>query len=741
MAGRNALATPTNVYPRNGNVVILSPKNNNPEDDSFQFTFTCQSDAMAYFGLNVYDATTGKEVRHLVRKAFKNGDPNDIYVYHRGDTVLSYMARCAFDDPTQTFYSGYHYYYKITTYCCVPDVTGQYQNIPNCVVPYASGIVLQVGQDRPDMSVITDTEYIYIQNGILGLREPSYWDGEMIGCTNMRIGHEERTVVSYDRDTGLAIVDRPFPASVLIGDNIQYYLNCNYIESSGAESEGSYDFYIREEIQSVTTAKPVPVGVQCKTTYYQPNNVGLENYRFKLYNTEGDNYYNGSIQATTIETADLVSQTSIPIGTGIIENIVGKVICVAKSVSATFPENIVTSGYTSYIIAYDSTTGIATLFSKLGKIPRAGTLYSIALDDMELIQDSGDVFNYHMCYNFPSYVLGKKLAVETILTTYEKQQYTEMDTLQFPEPLLPCKIISHTTSVDSQKQRLIFRFEDRRSALHSSLQSSSRSTSSRFPIIVAYTLPHRQIYRREKGNSTWHRLGFLNDNVTYTDFLAGNNREYEYMVAEILDRTDNYATYDPSVNYKPYFFECATAWDGWTITSIHPYDADRIFTTEEIITSDGDKKSGFGEIEHYIQKPYFIGDTWRFISNIDSGSITTNLNRTLHVGTSRLPTVTGTNNNYQSGTFAANLLSLDCTTSEDIIDDISKVEAWQKFINDDCLFILKSDKGDVWIVAISENTSRTYDESADPILTSVSYSWVEVEDAKNIQILPDTVHI
>ena len=80
------------------------------------------------------------------------------------------------------------------------------------------------------------------------------------------------------------------------------------------------------------------------------------------------------------------------------------------------------------------------------------------------------------------------------------------------------------------------------------------------------------------------------------------------------------------------------------------------------------------------------------------------------------------------------MLEIECP-SGNIIDNIQKVKRWDKFINDDCLFILRSDKGDVWIIAISENTSRSYDESVEPILTTASYSWTEVCKAEDIQII------
>lgn len=727
MAGRNALATPTNVYPRNGNVVIFStgsgsfgapgassdpnpPATEPSGDDLFPISFTCQSDAMAFYGITIYDATTGQTIRSLTVRTYAWQDYSP-YVYHRGDTVHSNIRREAFDDPNQTLYTGYHYSYKLTMYSCIPDTTGQYQSIPNCIVPYSSGIVQNTVNPENGSSVL------YIQNGIPKLRSPSYWSatGEIIGCTYMRIGHEERMVTSYNKSTGEVIVDSAFPSSVLQGDNIQYYLYCNFIESSGSESEGSYDFYIRDPIESTLTAKAVPVGLQCKASYSQGNNVGLESYRFKVYTESGNNYVNGQVQETTSAIENQIDNSHIPIATNLSDSITGKKIRFAESPTATFIDNIVTTGDYSTILSYDPTTGIVTLKTPLASIPVETTLYSICLDNSELIADSGDIFNYHMIYNLPVKAIGESFNVETILTTYEKQQLRKSDRIYFPIPTRNSLITNHNTILDTNNQRVIFTFTE--------------SASQPYPYF-------RNIYRREQGEVTWKKLGILENSVLFKDYLAGNNRTYEYMVTEALNNSDGYNTYDPTANYAPYTgtnikpFRVTTAWDGWTITSIYPYKRGMSETVTELLCEE-DK---FWLQQYYMQIPYYVGETWHFISAIDSGNILSNLNRTVHIGTSKYPTVVGTNNKYQSGTFTTNLLSIECPDGS-IYDNIEKVNRWLKFINDDCLFILKSDKGDVWIVAISDNTSRTYDESVDPILTNVSYSWVEVESPDKIQIV------
>ena len=50
------------------------------------------------------------------------------------------------------------------------------------------------------------------------------------------------------------------------------------------------------------------------------------------------------------------------------------------------------------------------------------------------------------------------------------------------------------------------------------------------------------------------------------------------------------------------------------------------------------------------------------------------------------------------------------------------------------MFLLKSNKGDVWIVCVSDNPTRIYDSSVAGVPTTVTYAWVEVEDIDNIVI-------
>lgn len=698
MGARNALATPTDVFPRNGNVVVFD------ENDEFPFSFTNWCDALAYFALTVYDAVTNEQVRELVAYTF-NPNTEEHYTYQRGDTINSYMGRIAFDDPNTELKSGHHYKYKITLYSCLPNESGGYANIPNCVVPYASGITF----DR------YSGHHLSIGRNIANCKAPSYWgdSGMIIGCSMLRIGNEERMVTRYEPETGYVWVDRDFTFEEPITDEkrfVPYTLYCNYISTNGNESEGSYDFYVREGIGSTTSAKLVPLGLRIKSTYQHPNNVGLENYRMKVYQLDSDSVLSGYTQSS-----DLTSLTSVKIATGITQNLIGRNITFALS-SGTISGDV-NDGYKSTIIGYNYNTGMLYLNQPLPVMITENTKYTIDLSSPVLIGDSDSVYNYHLHYSFPIYPYGETYQMETTLTTYEKQQLTLSKKFTLSDPELDSVISGSSIVIDVQNQNVNI----------SVLQDSTT---------IRYPFDGYNIFRKDSDKHLWNYIGFMpiiegQNTIHFTDYTAGNNSEYDYsFVRGIADVA--IADYDPAINYKPYNIESVqTKWDGWTITALHPF---KDYVKNYIESDPMTLKDTNILTTVFAKTPYVVGETWHFLSAINSGDITTNLGINVHVGTSAYPTITRTKNKYQTGSFTAHILELECP-STNVIDNIDKVKRWDKFINDDCLFILRSDKGDVWVIAISENTSRSYDESVEPILTTASYSWTEVCKAEDIQII------
>ena len=74
-------------------------------------------------------------------------------------------------------------------------------------------------------------------------------------------------------------------------------------------------------------------------------------------------------------------------------------------------------------------------------------------------------------------------------------------------------------------------------------------------------------------------------------------------------------------------------------------------------------------------------------------------------------------------------------TDAKITDSIYKVQAWNKFISENELFVLKNPKGDVWVVSITENPTRKYDYSNKLMQTTINFSFTECMDINDIAIV------
>lgn len=135
---------------------------------------------------------------------------------------------------------------------------------------------------------------------------------------------------------------------------------------------------------------------------------------------------------------------------------------------------------------------------------------------------------------------------------------------------------------------------------------------------------------------------------------------------------------------------------------------------------------------------YKVGDSWKFVGDVQNSTITQNVDRAIHVGYGTYPVQTMTNTNYMSGTVSAMLGYVDCKTiygTRDYEDNINLVRAWRDFITRPSIFMLKSQKGDVWIVNATDNPTVTYDETIKELPTTISFNWTECCNVDDIIIL------
>lgn len=746
MSGRSSFATPTNVYPKNGQVIVTTPYGEGWSRGWISFTNNTDSLMFIEYQLHNLDNNWWRAPTYH-RWYGTYGDEDEVQPFNRGET---YGFQIIMKDGSGGAYDFGHYTVNLSLYSSYPHtVNNETIYLPNINVKKSSGKILEV----------TTNTKIKIAEG-LDITPPVYFDGSnfttypntakyIVRCDYISVRGTLAMITAYNSATGeCELFEAPLPYGY---DNLEvgmsYFIYCNYISTSGSSSEGTYDFYIRNKIQSASYADPIPGAFRCLSQYNHPDNIGLEKYRFKIFdlipdNPQGQTYINGTIQSWVDEETGInkgCDYKHIPIEKNLNYELKNKRIIIGRNGET----GRLSSGDWGEIVNYDSHSGLVTLKNELESCPHEGQPYTIELEKRVLIADSGDCYTWKLAYNFPLYLMGKKIMLETILTSYEKQVSDTCITITYPEPELDYdygqendeySIVANPTN---QTVELTFKESIKNDDRFFGLYRKTRST------VMDDNLLDK-----------WEYIGFIREGYQFTDYLAANNSTYDYLISKTVKYVDPYSgvippdplhefDYDPAEEYKGYAFENAvsTKWDGWSITAIYPCENDYINEPIDVIKCDNGHTVRYdGEYKSIISQfvcsktPYKVGDTWRFYSAIDSGEIVSNLNRNVHVGTSTYPTVSGTNNKYQNGTFTTELVTLDCATDK-IYDNIEKVNKWLKFITDDCLYILKSDKGDVWIVAISDNPSRSYDESVDDIITKVSYSWTEVDSPENIQIV------
>ena len=68
-------------------------------------------------------------------------------------------------------------------------------------------------------------------------------------------------------------------------------------------------------------------------------------------------------------------------------------------------------------------------------------------------------------------------------------------------------------------------------------------------------------------------------------------------------------------------------------------------------------------------------------------------------------------------------------------DDDEKMVLWKQFLQDQKVKLLKSPKGDMWIVSISDQTSRDVQYNSVSYPTTISFNWQEIMDKDKISIM------
>lgn len=207
----------------------------------------------------------------------------------------------------------------------------------------------------------------------------------------------------------------------------------------------------------------------------------------------------------------------------------------------------------------------------------------------------------------------------------------------------------------------------------------------------------------------------IDDNYYVCDFEIKTDYQQNYvMLGDPSKNMGRWSALDIQLyQITPYTYlytdPITTNWDGWSISALTQIK------------------------DFHGLHQYEIGDTWRFYAELNEPTITMQNDFQVHNGTAQYGQISRGNNNYDSGTFTSNIIEMECP-DKIIYDDIDKIQKWKKFIYDNEAFLLKSSKGDVWIVGITDSPTRQYEQGMNEP-TIVSYNWVEIDDVRKAIIV------
>ena len=123
-------------------------------------------------------------------------------------------------------------------------------------------------------------------------------------------------------------------------------------------------------------------------------------------------------------------------------------------------------------------------------------------------------------------------------------------------------------------------------------------------------------------------------------------------------------------------------------------------------------------------------NVWMFNLNVDPGTTSIEMNKNISEGYTKFPKVINGNRCYKKGglnTLFGNISYTSCKydTRAELLN------AWSEFCASDCLKILKDASGTVTPIEI---ISSSYNQSADGKLTTISFSYVQVENFENVSV-------
>lgn len=735
--GEIMLQTPINVEPSNGQV-----RNTN---DHISINFTFQGDLLTFVqgevvdmeyrgnpssGTNQYVAWYNMPMNgHL--SAIHNGQSVG-YADYNG-WMANWMVR------------GHNYKHRMRLFQHYPNGLNK-AGEPMPDMYYARG---KIYQNTENIQLAKNQTLIapYLDN----IKPPYYYQWTVDGVTHkillgaiyMDIQYEQHMISDYNWNTGVVTFQKVNFKNTTLSDGSQMYTvrevdtiiddNLSYDSLFQPENKqsykmftnyletGWYDFKWRTAPVITTEIKPsagdddsaedkrgVECGIACDGTYTQAENVGLKWYKYQLYAVDAYDYNNRQayIRGNLVIHNNLIYKciSNISKNPNNFYNDDG-VAFVDEHWNAISLDNNSTTliDETDKIYSYDLNTNFPTHPFTFGYASKL-TITTQDNDEVSQYYSIGR-YNDNARYTIITNIVGDENP--HILGWYEynsdsNSYYLTPDTAVQSGKTYFYNQNANISNIKINNKYYLFNGNPTSITVDESIIHITWNATDKY----IYDVFRREVYSDGSLEPFAIYIGNVIPNTNSTffeiyDYSVANNATYQYEIV-VKDNSNSAALYGRPF-YTEYIRNINTKWDGWRIQAIFP------------------------QKDSNNRKYMKVGDEWAFISAIDSGDIVRNINSVLHVGTSSYAKTTRNHNKYESGSFTANLLSILCPDN-DIIDNMEKVKTWMEFICGDNPFVLKSDKGDVWIVNIVNSPSRQYDETIEPIFTKIRYDWAESYD-------------
>lgn len=276
-------------------------------------------------------------------------------------------------------------------------------------------------------------------------------------------------------------------------------------------------------------------------------------------------------------------------------------------------------------------------------------------------------------------------------------------------------------------------------------------------------------YNRETGKpmeqDVWTPVALEDASGVIRDFNIGNNRYYKYVFRLVENKIGGNVEYQSGI-----IVPIKTNWQGWSITELHETDDPKVFTASpkdvwkfKYNISNGAQTQNIAKTQQETLSRYPIFS--HGVKNAVGGSVTCLLGREMinanytnkewvyeqdpntsepnfiwrenngpfeNLGgyrerLGRVQNFCGTNPDYLS----ASVLGFRNLTSNEAVDMLDK---WRDVCYSGNPKLLKDQKGQTFIIQITD-PSNTTNESWEKMPEEISFSWIEIADAKDCRII------